>query len=73
MKILFVYLFFHLFCFTQNANQKIIINKVSVRGNIITSENTILFTAGIKEGQSISPVDFPRAIKRLWKDRKSVV
>ncbi len=67
MKFLFIYLFIHLFSFAQNLNEDITINKVSVRGNIITSENTILFTAGIKEGQSISPVDFPRAIKRLWK------
>ena len=28
--------------------------------------NTIIFTSGLKEGQAVSPTDFPRAIKRLW-------
>ena len=67
MKILLIYFIFNIFSFAQNAEQEIIIDKVRVRGNVITSENTILFTAGIKEGQIISPIDFPRAIKRLWK------
>ena len=67
MKLLLIYFLFHFFSFSQSSNQEIKINKVSVRGNIITSENTILFTAGIKGGEYVSPIDFPRAIKRLWK------
>jgi outer membrane protein insertion porin family len=53
--------------FSQGKEESIQLSKVSIKGNIITSNNTILFTAGLKEGQAISPVDFPRAIKRLWK------
>ena len=56
-----------MFLFSQQKTENIKLSKVATRGNIITSKNTILFTAGLQEGKTISPVDFPRAIKRLWK------
>jgi len=49
----------------QNVNQ-ISLVKVDVVGNTITSENTIIFTSGLREGTMVNPTDFPRAIKRLW-------
>ena len=49
----------------QNVNQ-INLAKVDVVGNTITSENTIIFTSGLREGTMVNPTDFPRAIKRLW-------
>tara|TARA_Y100001934_G_C12385631_1_gene795454 strand:- start:2429 stop:4861 length:2433 start_codon:yes stop_codon:yes gene_type:complete len=52
--------------YSQISKDEIKIDKVSVKGNQITSANTIIFTAGLREGQSITPSDFPRAIKRLW-------
>ena len=51
--------------FAQNI-EKIKLAKVDVVGNTITSENTIIFTSGLREGTMINPTDFPRAIKRLW-------
>ena len=51
--------------FTQNTN-KITLANVDVVGNTNTSKNTIIFTSGLREGQLVSPTDFPRAIKRLW-------
>lgn len=67
MKVVFSFLILFTAIFSQEKIESIKINKIKTRGNIITSENTILFTAGLKEGQTVSPVDFPRAIKRLWK------
>ena len=49
----------------QNVNQ-INLVEVNVVGNTITSENTIIFTSGLREGTMVNPTDFPRAIKRLW-------
>ena len=49
----------------QNLNQ-VSLARVNVVGNIITSENTIIFTSGLREGTMVNPTDFPRAIKRLW-------
>ena len=50
----------------QEGNEEIRLANVNVTGNNITSINTIIFTAGLREGQLIKPTDFPRAIKRLW-------
>ena len=50
----------------SQINNQITLAKVEVVGNTITSNNTIIFTSGLKEGQAVSPTDFPRAIKRLW-------
>ena len=49
----------------QNVNQ-INLAKVDVVGNTSTSENTIIFTSGLREGTLVNPADFPRSIKRLW-------
>ena len=54
------------FGYSQGMNDDIQLAQVRVSGNAITSENTIVFTAGLREGQTITPADFPRAIKRLW-------
>ena len=51
--------------FSQNPN-KITLAQVNVVGNTITSNNTIIFTAGLRKDQTVNPTDFPRAIKRLW-------
>ena len=50
----------------QGIPTDITLINVNVEGNVVTSKNTILFTAGLREGQTISQVEFPRAIKRLW-------
>ena len=62
-SILISILFFSL-SFSQNEEIKIA--KVDVEGNEVTSKKTIIFTAGLREGQTITTADFPRAIKRLW-------
>ena len=67
MRLVYLFLFLLTVTFSQEKIESIKINNIKTRGNIITSDNTILFTAGLKEGQVVSPVDFPRAIKRLWK------
>ena len=54
------------FGYSQGMNDDIKLAQVRVSGNGITSENTIVFTAGLREGQTITPADFPRAIKKLW-------
>ena len=46
----------------QNVD-KIKLAKVDVVGNIITSENTIIFTSGLREGTMINPTDFPKSYK----------
>jgi outer membrane protein insertion porin family len=66
MKYISIVLFLSCFLYPQTQDEIIKIAKVSVVGNVATSENTILFTAGLREGQTITPADFPRAIKRLW-------
>ena len=63
-RLIILYLFSFLYPQTQDDVIKLV--KVSVVGNVATSENTILFSAGLREGQTITPADFPRAIKRLW-------
>ena len=50
----------------QGIPADITLVSVNVEGNAVTSENTIIFTAGLREGQTISQAEFPRAIKRLW-------
>ena len=60
-----ILIFFNLI-YSQNPVDKVKIGKVGVIGNKTTSENTIIFTAGLREGETVSSADFPRAIKRLW-------
>ena len=52
------------FALSQNAD--ITIAKVSVEGNVLSSQNTILFTSGLREGLKVSNTEFQRAVKRLW-------
>ena len=62
-----IYIFFLItISFAQSQSGDIKIADVKVKGNQITSEKTIVFTAGLKEGENIKPTDFPRAVKRLW-------
>ena len=65
IRILIFFCFFS-FSYSQFEKDEITISSVKVNGNLTTSEKTIVFTAGLREGQTISPADFPRAIKRLW-------
>ena len=39
---------------------------INVEGNSATSENMVLYTAGLQAGQDASSEDFRRAVKRLW-------
>ena len=52
--------------YSQNGNDQIKLVQVDVKGHQVTSEKTIIFTAGLRQGQTITTADFPRAIKRLW-------
>jgi len=47
-------------------NQDIKLLDVKVEGNILTAENTIIFTSGLRKGLTITATDFQRGIKRLW-------
>jgi len=42
------------------------LKEVSVEGNVETSKNMVLYTAGLQNGQEVSSEDFRRAVKRLW-------
>ncbi len=42
------------------------LKEVRVEGNKETSENMVLYTAGLQAGQDVSTEDFRRAAKRLW-------
>ena len=66
MKKLFIFILSLTLGIAQGIPIDITLVNVSVEGNAVTSENTILFTAGLREGQTISQAEFPRAIKRLW-------
>ncbi len=62
-KIYYLIIFLSLvFC----QKQEIIISKVSVEGNILSSQNTILFTSGLREGLRVNNTEFQKAVKRLW-------
>ena len=65
LRLIIISILFFSLGFSQNEEIKIA--KVEVEGNEITSKKTIIFTAGLREGQTITTADFPRAIKRLWK------
>ena len=52
--------------FGQPESQDIHLSQVNVEGNLVTAKNTIIFTSGLRQGGTISPTEFPRAIKRLW-------
>ncbi len=42
------------------------LRSVNVEGNNVTSEEMIIYTAGLSENQMLAPGDFSRALKRLW-------
>ena len=66
MKNIFILFILTCFVFGQAPQPDIHLVNVQVEGNVLTSENTIIFTAGLRMGQDVSPTEFPRAIKRLW-------
>jgi len=66
MKKLFIFILSLTLGIAQGIPSDITLVSVNVEGNSVTSENTILFTAGLREAQTISQAEFPRAIKRLW-------
>ena len=42
------------------------INDIIIKGNSSTSNNMVLYTAGIQKNQEVTAEDFRRAVKRLW-------
>ena len=66
MKKLFIFILSLTLGIAQGIPSDITLVSVNVEGNSVTSENTILFTAGLREAQTISQAEFPKAIKRLW-------
>ncbi|MEA1882356.1 MAG: outer membrane protein assembly factor BamA [Candidatus Marinimicrobia bacterium] len=61
----FILLFLFVFV-TAQAPPSFTLKEVSVEGNVATSENMVLYTAGLQNGQEVSTEDFRRAVKRLW-------
>ena len=51
---------------SQSGDSEVKLLNVDVRGNSITSKQTIASTSGLVEGDNIRVTDFPRAVKRLW-------
>ena len=50
----------------SQENQEFTLKNVKVEGNVVSTENTIIFTSGLRKGLKVSSSEFPRAIKRLW-------
>ena len=65
MKKLIYSIFLSSLLFSQ-ISQDFVLKEVEVEGNIVSSANTIIFTSGLRKGLTVSPSEFPRAIKRLW-------
>ena len=58
---------FFLFVFVMaQAPPSFKLKEVRVEGNVATSQNMVLYTAGLQNGQEVSTEDFRRAVKRLW-------
>ena len=53
------------FIFSQ-APPSFTLKQINIDGNAATSDNMILYTSGLKNGQKVSAEDFRRAVKRLW-------
>ena len=51
---------------SQSGDSEVKLLSIDVRGNSITSKQTIASTSGLVEGDNIRVTDFPRAVKRLW-------
>ena len=53
-----------------SQNEEIKIAKVEVDGNEVTSKKTIIFTSGLREGQTITTADFKMFKFTLMKKQK---
>jgi len=49
----------------QNS-QEVKLLKVNVEGNILSTDDMVRYTAGLREGKTIKQGDFSRSVKRLW-------
>ena len=67
MKLIIYLIVFFNFLYTQGFDDDIKLTDVKVKGNMITSKNTIIFTSGLHKGQNVKTSEFPRAVKKLWK------
>ena len=54
-----------IFAFSQQQ-QSFNLSEINIDGNSSTSDNMVLYTAGLQKGQEVSADDFRRSIKRLW-------
>ncbi|MFL3008701.1 MAG: POTRA domain-containing protein, partial [Candidatus Neomarinimicrobiota bacterium] len=66
MKLLIYLIVFFNFLFSQGFDDDIKLIEVKVKGNILTSKNTIIFTSGLHKGKNVKTSEFPRAVKKLW-------
>ena len=48
----------------SQANQEFILKDVKVEGNIVSTENTIIFTSGLRKGLKVSSSGVARATER---------
>ena len=64
MKFLFTLFTFALL--TAQSQPSFKLSEVKVLGNTSTSNNMVLYTAGLQKGQDVTAEDFRRAVKRLW-------
>ena len=67
MKLIIYLIVFFNFLYTQGFDSDIKLIDVKVKGNTVTSKNTIIFTSGLHKGQNVKTSEFPRAVKKLWK------
>ena len=59
-KILYPIIFLSaVFC----QNQEFTLSQVSVEGNILSSQNTILFTSGLREGLKVNNTEFKEQLR----------
>ena len=64
MKKLFILIMISVLCAQAPPSFKI--NDIIIKGNSSTSNNMVLYTAGIQKNQEVTAEDFRRAVKRLW-------
>ena len=65
---------FHIFflplcfvCVFAQVPSAIKILDVEVEGNVVTTDRMIRYTASLKVGDEVSPGDFAKAVKRMWR------
>lgn len=66
---LFTTLFLSLSIFSIGSAQtqnEIVLSDIKIEGNTITNSDVIIFTSGLKVGNTIKAGDFSRAVKQLW-------